>query len=113
MFSLPNLTQMKAFEVPNYRLVSEWTLNGYLRGSLLKIICCEESRIRYSCQMWVIDLDAQSGISISLSKCRHLVYVIGKEMMIALTSAGWIICKFIASLAFDATRRSCMRKYED
>lgn len=102
IFHYPSLIQTKSFKVPNNdpcKIQNDrvTTLNCYFDSGLKKLICCEERRVPVNicCQLWIVDIEKESGTIQYLPEFRRLDFVQSLDIVVAMHLRGWIQCKKI------------------
>ena len=107
IFEIESLNMTQEFMVPNFRyrdhtFEASHVLKGYfnIRGD--KLICCEERRGLCCGQLWIIDMENETGISQFLPDFGRIEFMRETETVVAVTSAGWLQSKELWKMTLNS-----------
>src|ERR1700734_459602 len=92
VFVIPALSLKKTFslQAPLLRLDPEMKGEFSVDG---KLVLCAQRKDQDCCVLFLIDLENGSGTCQLFPYFRHIVYVTSKEVLVSITTRGWVQSK--------------------
>jgi hypothetical protein len=106
VFQMPALSLKKTFslQAPLFRLDPEMKGEFSADG---KLVLCAQRKDQDCCVLFLIDLENGSGSCQLCPNFRHLVYVESKQLLVSITTRGWVQSKTLKQMELD------IKKYGD